>query len=77
MHTRKLQLDTRQCRFPCMITRELISTNQREWMREGIMEIGAVDGPWNLLVPLMADFFPMPPKLSGNGGSCGHTWAPR
>ena len=60
-----------------MITRELISTNQREWMREGLWKLEPLMALWNLLVPLMADFFPMPPKLSGNGGSCGHTWAPR
>ena len=77
MHRRKLHLNYSQCRFPCMITRELISTDQREWMREGLWRLEPLMALWNLLVPLMADFFPMPPKLSGNGGSCGHTWAPR
>ena len=77
MHTRKLHLNYGKCRFPYMITRKLISTNLREWMREGLWRLEPLMALWNLLVPLMADFFPMPPKLSGNGGSCGHTWAPR
>ena len=41
-----------------MITRELISTNQREWMRVGIMEIGAVDGSLEPIGAVDGRFFP-------------------
>ena len=58
-------MDPRQCRFPCMITRELISTNQREWMREGIMEIGAVDGSLEPIGAVDGRFFPDATEIIG------------
>ena len=54
----------------------LAQTRENGW-GWGLWKLEPLMALWNLLVPLMADFFPMPPKLSGNGGSCGHTWAPR